>query len=112
MCEFKIMVQEPGKKEYLAIEDISYLKIQDNDGSILLKGLGIQEKIDTAIMKEINVYGEDGAIAKLFKTPLIGEFIKFLKNLETGFYSSELEQTWMDFIKKGNELIQDLKRNR
>ncbi|NVM55767.1 MAG: CooT family nickel-binding protein [Candidatus Helarchaeota archaeon] len=109
MCEFKVVVKEPGKKEYLAIEEISYLKIQEDDGSILLKGLGIQKKIDTAIMKEINVFGEDGAIAKVFKTPIIGDFLKFLNKLEPGSYSPELEKTWMNFVTKGNELIRELK---
>ncbi|NVM28234.1 MAG: CooT family nickel-binding protein [Candidatus Helarchaeota archaeon] len=110
MCEFKVMVLEPGKKEYLAVEDISYLKIQEENGEILLKGLGIQEKVETAIIKEVNVYGTDGAMARLFKAPIIGDFLKFLKNLESGSFSPALEKTWMDFISKGNELIQRMKK--
>ena len=109
MCEFKIIVQEPGGKTYVATEDISLLKIKEDDGTILLKGLGIQESVETAIIKEVNVYAEDGATAKLFKAPIIGEFMKFLKNLESGSYSPDLEKTWRELIAKGNKLLEELK---
>ena len=109
MCEFKVIVIEPGNKTYVATEDISLLKLQEDDGTILLKGLGIQEFVNTAIIKEVNVYAEDGATAKLFKAPIIGEFMKFLKNLESGSYSSELEKSWNELVSKGNELIEHLK---
>ena len=62
----------------------------------------------TSLLRSL-VKGEDGAIAKLFKSPIIGDFIKFLNNLEEGSYSPELEKTWKDFVTKGNELLQELK---
>lgn len=109
MCEFQVIVYEPGNKNYVATEDISYLKLQEDEGSILLKGLGVQEIVETAIIKEINVYAENGATAKLFKAPIIGDFLKFLKNLETGTFSSELEKSWTELVSKGTELIEKLK---
>ena len=110
MCEFKIIVKELGKESYLATEDISYLKVQDIDGAILLKGLGIHKKVDTAIIKEVNVYADEGATAKLFKAPIIGDFMNFLRNLEAGAYSPELEETWEKLKAKGKELIDQLKK--
>ena len=108
MCEFQIFVAEPGKSESLVTEDISYLEIL-KDGSILLRGLGIQDKIDNAIIKEINTYAEEGATAKLFKAPIVGDFLKVLKILETGSYSSELEKNWEKLVSKGRELIDQMK---
>ncbi|MFX1297363.1 MAG: hypothetical protein ACFFD2_21220 [Promethearchaeota archaeon] len=109
MCEFQIFVSESGKKETLITDDISFLRVQE-DGSILLRGLGIQDKIHDSIIKEVNTYAEDGATAKLFKSSIIGYFMKFLKLFETGSYSPELEKKWIDFVKKGKELIEKMKK--
>ncbi len=109
MCEFKILVSEPGKEEVLATEDISYLQVQD-DGSIILRGLGIRDKIDNALIKEVNIYADKGATAKLFKASLIGDFMKLLKFLESGAYSPELEKSWMAFVTKGKKLIDEMKK--
>ncbi len=108
MCEFRILVSEPGKGESLVTEDISYLEVQ-GDGSVILRGLGIQDKIDNAIIKEVNTYAEEGATAKLVKAPIIGEFIKFLKILEEGTYTPELEKQWNEFISIGTKFISNLK---
>jgi len=109
VCEFKILVAEPGKEETLVIEDISYLQVQP-DGGIILRGLGIQETIDTAIIKEVNTYSDEGALAKLFKVDIIGDFMKFLKFLEIGSYSPELEKSWTELVTKGKKLIGNLKK--
>lgn len=109
MCEFKIFVAEPGKKESLVKEDISFLQVQD-DGAVILRGLGVREKIDTAIIKEVNTYSDEGATAKLFKAPIIGDFIKFLKSLENGTYTPEVEKTWTEFINNGKKLVEKLKK--
>ena len=109
MCEFKILVAEPGKKEVLVKEDISFLQVQD-DGAVVLRGLGVREKIDTAIIKEVNTYSDDGATAKLFKAPIIGDFMKFLKSLEKGTYTPELEKTWTEFVNNGKKLVEKLKK--
>jgi predicted RNA-binding protein len=108
MCEFQILVVEPGKKETLAVEDISYLELQE-DGSILLRGLGIQEKVDGAIIKMVNTYAEDGATAKLFKAPFIKDFMKVIGKIEAGSYSPELEDIWHSFVEKGSSFIEQLK---
>ncbi len=110
MCEFKIIVYELGKKEYVATEDVSFIKLQESDGTILLKGLGVQEKVETAIIREVNVYAEDGATAKLFKAPIIGKFVKFLKTLEAGAYNSELEKSWTEFVGEGNKMLEEMKK--
>ena len=109
MCEFKIFVAEPGKKESLVKEDISFLQVQD-DGAVVLRGLGVREKIDSAIIKEVNTYSDEGATAKLFKAPIIGDFIKFLKSLEKGTYTPELEKTWTEFVNNGKKLVEKLKK--
>jgi len=109
MCEFKIKLVEPGKEESLAAEDISYLQLQD-DGSLLLKGLGIRENVDSAIISEINVYSEEGGVIRLFKVPIIGDFIRFLKKIETGASDPEMDEIWNDFVAKGNELLNQIKR--
>ncbi len=109
MCEFHIMISELDKPETLLTEDISYLKIQD-DGILLLRGLGIQEKVEDTIISEVNTYAEEGAIARLIKAPIIGDFMKFLKNLKSGEYSKDLERSWADFVVKGNKIIEDLKK--
>ena len=109
MCEFKILVKEPGKAEYQAMEDISFLKLED-DGTLILSGFGIKETIDSAIISEVNVYADEGAELRVIKAPLFKKFLKFLKLLETGSYSSELEQTWKDFIKNGNALLDKMKK--
>jgi len=109
MCEFQILVKEPGKKETLITEDISFLQIQAN-GSILLRGLGIQNQVDNAIIREVNTYAEDGATAKLFKASIIGDFLKFLKLLEDGIYSPELEELWNEIITNGKDLLDNLKK--
>ncbi|MHA1264717.1 MAG: hypothetical protein ACTSRS_05700 [Candidatus Helarchaeota archaeon] len=110
MCEFKIKVAEPGKPAALVVEDISYLKSQFDDGKIILRGLGIRESVETALIKEVNVYGEEGASAELFKAPIIQPFLKVLKNLENGTYSKELEESWKEFIEYGEAYIQTLKK--
>lgn len=109
MCEFKILVSEPGTGDALVTEDISYLQVQA-DGSIMLRGLGIQEKVESAIIKEINTYSDEGATAKLFKASIIGDFMKFLKVLEEGSYSPELEKSWTEFVAKGKKIIQKLRK--
>jgi hypothetical protein len=109
MCEFKILVAEPGKKEVLVKEDISFLPVQD-DGAVVLRGLGIREKIDTAIISEVNTYADEGATAKLFKVAIIGDFMKFLKSLENGTYTPELEKTWTEFVNSGKRLLEKLKK--
>lgn len=109
MCEFKILVAEPGKKEVLVKEDISFLQVQD-DGAVILRGLGIREKVDTAIIKEVNTYSDEGATAKLFKAPIIGDFMEFLKFLEKGTYTPELEKIWTEFVNSGKKLIEKLKK--
>ena len=109
MCEFKIFVSEPGKNEVLVKEDISFLQVQD-DGAVILRGLGIREKVDTAMIKEVNTYTDDGATAKLFKAAIIGDFMKFLKFLEKGTYSPELEKSWIDFVNIGKKMIEKLKK--
>jgi hypothetical protein len=108
MCEFKIKLIESGKEESLAAEDISYLQYQE-DGSLLLKGLGIREKVDSAIISEINVYSEEGGVIRLFKAPIIGNFLRFLKKIENGAYDPEMDEIWAEFIAKGNELLDQLK---
>ncbi|TFG05369.1 MAG: CooT family nickel-binding protein [Promethearchaeota archaeon] len=111
MCEFKIVVNEPGKEEVLVTEEISYLKMQLEKGSVLLKGFGVQETVESAIIKEVNVYGEQGAVAKLFKAQIIGNIMNFLNQLESGEYSSDLESTWKALIANGDKLIEELKKN-
>ena len=44
MCEFKVMVLEPGKKEYLAVEDISYLKASFDDGVLAKTGVSVSKR--------------------------------------------------------------------
>jgi len=111
MCEFKILIQEPGKKEYQATEDISYLSLQDN-GTIILTGFGVKETIDAALITEVNVYADEGAKLRLLKIPMLKDFVQFLKMIETGSYNPEIETSWNSFVKKGNALIKELKENK
>ncbi|MHA1129469.1 MAG: hypothetical protein ACTSQI_05960 [Candidatus Helarchaeota archaeon] len=108
MCEFRILVSQPGEDEVLAIEDISYLELQE-DGTILLRGLGVQEKVENAIIKVINTYAEEGATAKLVKSPIIGDFLRLLNKFEQNPHSPEIKGLWSEFVSKGNKLFNDEK---
>jgi predicted RNA-binding protein len=108
MCEFKVSVSD-GKQSSVVATDVVYA--EQTEGKIILKDiLGVSSAVESAIISYVNVNSQQ---MKLLSSPMFTSFFKFIeiyaKCAKEGRYNPEVESTWKQLKKEGDQLIEELK---
>ncbi|MFX1390339.1 MAG: hypothetical protein ACFE9Z_09775 [Promethearchaeota archaeon] len=95
MCEFKIINKVDGSQ---LAEDILVLSYTDNNDLIFKDVLGMGEKLDSALILDVNTLNQKCIV---LQHPLIKSFIELIKNVaESKYLPKQIE----DFQEKLEEL--------
>jgi hypothetical protein len=87
MCEFKIINKIDGSQ---MAEDILVLSYTDNNELILKDVLGMGEKLDSALILDVNTLNQKLVV---LQHPLIKPFIELIKNLtESKYIPNQIEE--------------------
>lgn len=73
MCEFKVVNVEDGS---LLLEDVVVLYHGDDGGLVLKDVLGMGEKLDSALIYDVNTLNQT---CKILTHPLVKPFVEMLK---------------------------------
>jgi len=102
MCEFKLRVRENDELKNIANGIVLGTLEEDK---MVFRGLGVEEKIEGALITELNVIAEESAYIEIIKSPIISEFLKFfsqyLKYKQGKMENSDIIDIW----KKTSESI-------
>ncbi len=94
MCEFKIINETDGSQ---IAEDILILSYTDNNELVLKDVLGMGEKLDSALILDVNTMNQKCVI---IQHPLIKEFLSLIKNIKDNKVKSEQIEQFQKSIEK------------
>ena len=94
MCEFKIINKTDGSQ---IGEDILILSYTDDNALIIKDVLGMGEKIDSALILDVNTVNQKVII---LQHPLIKELISLIKNLDDNVVELEQLENFQRSIEK------------